>query len=428
MPAADALALISQRWPAVAEALARAPEIAVERVEDGPRPTLRVEGLHLSSRYDPDAEAAVQALLIPSEAEAAWVYGVGVGALPRLLLHRPRLKILHLVVLNVAVFRQVLRHFHCDDWLADPRLELHLGSDVAKLQGPFCAVPPCLKLAEEGSSRLRDNVVLTLDSSYLNQRFQNNAAIRQQIEANGERLAGDRDVAELFDTVEGGDIYIAAAGPSLGEQFDLIRTAQAEGGFLIAVDAALKPLAREEIWPDLVISIDEVRDHLLALFDLDLTPLTQTPLVYFPCVHGDVLARWPGPRFGAYSHSEVFDGMARTLPRGRLYASGSVLHSAVDLAVRMGARRLHLLGADFAYPGGHSHVRGAVFDQDVAMLDPGDWVINGHGERVVTTRNLRGYLRDLEHYIEQHPEVLFINHSREGGRIAGACYRDEIEL
>ena len=52
------------------------------------------------------------------------------------------------------------------------------------------------------------------------------------------------------------------------------------------------------------------------------------------------------------------------------------------------------------------------------------WVINGHGERVATDLNFRGYLRSLEHYISAKQHVKFYQSSLDGARIHGAQYKD----
>ena len=44
---------------------------------------------------------------------------------------------------------------------------------------------------------------------------------------------------------------------------------------------------------------------------------------------------------------------------------------------------------------------------------------DGHGQRVATSIGFILYLRDLENYIKQHPEISFINTGRDGAFIKG---------
>jgi hypothetical protein len=83
------LSLIQDRWPEVGAKLdlAQLPE-SVELVTDTPDATLRINGIHLTSAYDRRREAERQAGLIPLQSLLAWVYGIGLGDLPRSLLGR----------------------------------------------------------------------------------------------------------------------------------------------------------------------------------------------------------------------------------------------------------------------------------------------------------------------------------------------------
>jgi hypothetical protein len=80
---------MKHRWPEVGTRLdlAQLPE-SVELVTDTPDATLRINGIHLTSAYDRHSEAERQAGLIPLQSPLAWVYGIGLGDLPRSLLGR----------------------------------------------------------------------------------------------------------------------------------------------------------------------------------------------------------------------------------------------------------------------------------------------------------------------------------------------------
>ncbi|HAB01625.1 MAG TPA: motility accessory factor Maf-2, partial [Pseudomonas sp.] len=78
-----------------------------------------------------------------------------------------------------------------------------------------------------------------------------------------------------------------------------------------------------------------------------------------------------------------------------------------------------------AFPGDRTHT-----GWDDGVLGPTvsaarHWVLDGHGQRVRTQLNFRGYLIDLERYIARHPEVRFFNTSRAGALIAGTDYDPE---
>lgn len=420
------LQLLQQRWPELFAKLEGASELAaLEYIDAGETPTLLVNGIHLSSCFDRVGEARLQAAEVPQGSHSVWLYGVGCGDLQCELLSRDDLKQLDVVILSLPLLKGVLRHFDHQQWLGDGRVRLHLGESQRDIRAPFAVAPACLKIVDDGAARLRDLIVLELETRHINARVRNNPQFLQQIQENMALVAKEPSVEALFGTRHGAQFYVAAAGPTLRENYQRLKERDGDT-LLIAVDAALKPLVREGITPDIVVTIDGVRDHIMALFDLDLTRFAKTPLVYFPIVHRDVLQRWPGPRYAAYGSSPLYEELLLQHPKGLLYAAGTVLHAAVDLAVKMGGGKIVMMGTDFSFPGRRSHVANAVFCEDVAQSVHQEWVVDGHGGQVPTSKNLRGYLRDLERYIAQHPQVRFINSSRAGALISGAAYLDAI--
>ncbi|MEZ4483729.1 MAG: 6-hydroxymethylpterin diphosphokinase MptE-like protein [Syntrophotaleaceae bacterium] len=341
-----------------------------------------------------------------------------------MLLKRSTLQDLTVTILNPAVAWLSFGYFDHSDWLADPRVTLGLGDSEQALHRPFAAAPACLLLAGEQASGLRDRVFLELATPYIRKRHQLTPQLKERLEQNSHYVTKDRDVAELFGSQNGQTMVVAAAGPTLSDHYDWLAAPGRPP--LVAVDATLKPLLQAGISPDFVVSIDAYQD-LYRLFYKDVISLlpNHIPLIYFPTVASEVLAKWPGPRFAAYPTTITYRQMYDQLPKAKLFSSGSVLHPAVDLALQMGAQKVILAGADLSYPNGRSHVFGC--GTHVPSAGTGrHWVLNGHGEKVSTTPNMRGYLRDLEDYLGRWPEKTFINASKKGAAIRHTSYLEEL--
>ncbi|MFT5284545.1 MAG: hypothetical protein ACI8TQ_000702 [Planctomycetota bacterium] len=425
--------VLSDRFPNILAALESAGEMQnAEWLAEAAAPTASARGIQLTSAYDRNSEAREQAQLIDDDADSAWVYGFGLGDLPRELLARTTLKRLNVVLLNCSLTRFCLGHVDNTDWLRDSRVRLLLGSSESEIQSPFAALPGELALADDSSARLRDLVQIELASPWvaekMNERGERFAAA---IAENEEFLAVDGDVAELFGLYKGKTVYVAAAGPSLEESYEFLRDRQAP---LIAVGAALRPFLDAGLCPQVVIGID---DHYLGMtrqFESDLSPMSQSALVYFPVVPTKILKVWPGRRLVAYGVHPRWSELDASRPKGRLWGSGTVTHTAIDLAVRMGASRVVLFGCDFGFVDNRTHARGNAYSSEIETLPNGDplgqgaWVHDVNGNRLATLPNLCSYLRDLERYIAVHPEVEFVNASRSGAAIAGTVTAEEVQL
>ncbi|MBW2011805.1 MAG: motility associated factor glycosyltransferase family protein [Deltaproteobacteria bacterium] len=421
--------VIEQRWPHIRKRMEEASgpkEVVFTR--HTPQPTLFIDGIHLSSGYDQVCEAELQASLVPEESLHAWVYGVGPGQIPRVLLGRHRIKRVVVVIMNPGVAMQSFKYFDHSDWLSDSRVELVLGEYESDIHFPFAAVPSCLQLAAEPAARLRDLVFLELATPFIREKHSaENAELVHRLEENLKYVRSDGDAVKLFGSKKNSTIIVAAAGPTLSDHYRWIAEKQ-KNYPLIAVDAALRPLVNAGIYPDIIVSIDGNPAVASFFKEIDLSLFEGKPLVYFPIVHEDVLKLWPGKRLTAYPNHSLYKTLIKKHPRGILYSSGSVLHPCVDLAVKMGASKMVLLGADFSFPGRQSHVAGCPVHSEKNGGPMQHWVLNGIGMRVATSANMRGYLRDLEKYIDKHPRVRFINGSKDGAHIQGTTCLEDLSI
>jgi hypothetical protein len=419
--------LIDRHWPACARKLqAVAFPDRLEQVQLGDVQTLVVDGIQLHSRYAPQHEAQLQASLIPQGHPTVHVYGLANGDLIRELLARPEVTRLCLILMNAAVDRTNFTLFDHTDWLSDSRVCILDTATERELRLPFACSPAFLYLADDESSRLRDLLHLELSTPYLRQNHKiQEAQFRVQLRENEPFVVRDGDVADLFGSGTRDFTVVAAAGPTLSDQ--LVWMKKQRGRFqLIAVDAAVRSLMAAGLVPDHVLTMDSAPALFELFFDgLDLMPLINTGLVYSPLIHRKLLDAWPGKRFAVSINQPSYRDFDQKYPRGTLFSSGSVLHPAVDLAVKMGAKNVVLAGADFSFTKGQSHVAGSHL-QLAVKTSVNCWVLNGHGDRVPSIRNYVGYLRDLERYIAWRTGVQFFNASQEGACIASThCFDGE---
>nr|WP_289846772.1 6-hydroxymethylpterin diphosphokinase MptE-like protein [Colwellia sp. E2M01] len=292
-----------------------------------------------------------------------------------------------------------------------------------KVSFPFIALPAELSLAEDDSSPLRDRICLALDHPFIEaKKGIKNEDILQAINNNIPFIERDNNVSDLFLTGNNKQYIVCGAGPTLEDHYQLLTQQNIRQQYiLIAVDAAVLPLLNQGITPDIIVSIDPIAKKLFD--DIDMGILKNIPLIYFPVVKPSLLSRWQGPRYTAYSTSKLYHDINNKHAKGRLYCGGSVIHPAIDLAVKMGAKNITFLGADFSFPGGKTHTHWVEDKSTKAAHVSSEkspyWVLNSLNERVPTLLNYRGYLRDLEDYIALVTHVTFYNGSQRGALIKG---------
>jgi hypothetical protein len=416
--------VLQRRWPALFERLMAEDSAAVPaQLVEGLGSTLSINGIQLTSRHDRLHEARTQAASLPDKAHLH-VYGTGLGDLPGVLLEREGLQRLYVHILNGALFALVVQLLDQREWLEDPRVELFYAGDHADFFTPFFALPAEMLLADDFNAKVRDRLVSEVHLSFNNRDFDpQSPEIQQRLQACLPVLLADADVAQLFGTCVGREIYVIATGPTLEQHYQRLAAIRqrAERPLFICVDTAYRPLREHGIVPDLVVSIDQ----RISFRHLPFEESDGIPLVYLPMSDPAVLKAWKGKRYGGYSASPIYANLREQHPRAQLHVGGSVIHPAVDLAVKMGAASITLFGADFAFPMNKTHAGWNDGELGPSVNQARHWVRDGHGQRVSTQLNFRGYLCVLERYIAAHPQVGFLNSSRCGALIAGTAFNPE---
>jgi hypothetical protein len=416
--------VLQRRWPALFERLVAEDSTAVPaQLVEGLGSTLSINGIQLTSRHDRLHEAQIQAASLPDKAQLH-VYGTGLGDLPTVLLERSGLQRLYVHILNGALFALVVQLLDQRQWLEDPRVELFYAGDHPDFFTPFFALPAEMLLADDFNAKVRDRLVSEVHLSFNNRDFDpQSTEIQQRLQECLPVLLADADVAQLFGTCVGREIYVIATGPTLEQHYQRLATIRqcAERPLFICVDTAYRPLREHGIVPDLVVSIDQ----RISFRHLPFEESDGIPLVYLPMSDPSVLKAWKGKRYGGYSASPIYANLREQHPRAQLHVGGSVIHPAVDLAVKMGATGITLFGADFAFPMNKTHAGWNDGDLGPSVNQARHWVRDGHGQRVSTQLNFRGYLCVLERYIAAHPQVEFLNSSRSGALIAGTGFNPE---
>ncbi|MFJ2689770.1 motility associated factor glycosyltransferase family protein [Pseudomonas sp. NPDC087336] len=420
----DNAQVIQRRWPVLYSRLLKEEGAIEVELLQGRDSTLSVDGIQLTSRHDRLREARVQAANLPFDKPQLHVYGTGLGDLPRVLLERPGLEKLYVHILNGALFKLVLQLLDHQQWLDHPRVELLFADDLPDICTPFFALPAEMLLADDFNAKIRDRLVSEVHLTFNNREFDpQSPVIQQRLQDCLEVFLADDDVVQLFGTCTGREVYVIGTGPTLEGHFQRLAAVrgQVERPLFICVDTAYRPLRENGIAPDLVVSIDQ----RISFRHLPCEESDGIPLVYMPMSDPQVLKAWKGKRYGACSASPIYAQLRQQQPRGQLHVGGSVIHPAVDLAVKMGAARITLFGADFAFPMNKTHAGWNDGDLGPAVNQARHWVLDGHGERVRTQLNFRSYLCVLERYIAAHPQVSFENSSRAGAMIAGTVFNTD---
>ena len=213
---------------------------------------------------------------------------------------------------------------------------------------------------------------------------------------------------------------VVAGGPSVDENLDFIRESMGKRTILTA-STSLGKLNNEGITPDFVVASDpgiNTFKYFENVLELE-SPLIIAPTLYWKCAE-----KYSGKKYMAPIIANTAMGI-------RLYKSGirewksgyTITVLAMESAIKLGAKKIFIIGADFAYPGGFTHASGTAFRKKVDVDTFG--VESADGGVVQTSEDLNMFRLELEKLLSNYDNVKIVNMSKHGAKIKGTCsYND----
>jgi hypothetical protein len=220
---------------------------------------------------------------------------------------------------------------------------------------------------------------------------------------NFQRAMEEGSITPLKGAAQGLNAVILGAGPSLAQFAPLL--AEHPGNALYATSLQTMPaLQRLGLVPHFCLALD-FNDHMLKVYRrLDMQAARDIPLIYSTKVDPRVVRTYPGPTIPLWT----LGGMATFVLQERelvLDAGGNVSIALIRLLRWAGIQGITLVGQDFAWKDGGSHVEGhhahntnRVFNARLHRR-----IHNLEGQEITTSPQYLAAKRDLENDIRQAP-------------------------
>lgn len=209
---------------------------------------------------------------------------------------------------------------------------------------------------------------------------------------------------------------IVSAGPSLEKNIHILRQAKGKA-LIVCVDSAVKYLLRENIVPDVLVSVDPLKP--LTLFDDD--RIDGIPLVGSMDTNYRILEMLPNSKIiFASTENTYVQNLYREAGHKieQLESGGSVATLAFSLCRYWGFRCIILTGQDLALKDNQMYVgRGELSQEQMnrELLEVEDI----HGNIIYTFRDYFYYLKWFEQAVAAHPEIRVIDATEGGAKITG---------
>jgi len=221
----------------------------------------------------------------------------------------------------------------------------------------------------------------------------------------------------LKNTINKNEFIVVAAGPSFDNCISYLKENKGKKT-IIAVNTILKRMLENDIVPDFVCLMDPT-DGVFAHLDGIVEKTENIPLISESVAYWKYVHEYRGPKYCAYA-SIYPDAIDEAERRGiECIGVGSTVTSfAIEIAVRLGAVSIDLVGVDLSFPGDIYHAgdkqkrktTSTIQDINVKSVD---------GGMVKSVDTFEIFRRDIEKQIYSYPQVVFTNLSEHGALIAG---------
>lgn len=275
------------------------------------------------------------------------------------------------------IFAEAVKQYDLSDIFSDARVWLSLSDAWEDMYNiifslieysyieltEYCILPGydvlypeiCRKFMDEVIDRIRNEIV------HKNTFLGFNRKIPQNMLFNIKHMIGQRNLGQIkeklkdvnFDQIPA---VIICAGPSLDKNIKEVKNIEGKA-FIFVVDAALRTVIREGIYPDLVCTIDP-----------------QTPKRFYEDIDKNSVicscSKWANPEiledygekvfyyngFTAWWDNVIQEELDYEFPR--IESGGCVSSEALQLAQYLGFKTIIFVGQDLAFTGGISHTKG----------------------------------------------------------------------
>ena len=379
------------------------------------------QSFYLHSSVNPEREARLLADSL-KQAEDYIVFGMELGYHVLELLNRHQSASVGVFESNIYMLHMAFTYIDWTTYIANGRIRVVYNDDpkqlVSELSRQFAEMKnaqllvhyPAIKMIEDAQTRqlLEDFFVTT-------------SSMREQgslLDSNFEVISKLNlpECGELKDIFKDKAVVIVGAGPSVDSQLDRLRKYR-DKITVFATGHITRKLVNEGITPDAVIITDP---QPLMYKQIDGVNLKDIPMILLSTASSSIVEYYNGPIYVAYqSGYEPAEIKAKEMGVTLFETGGSVTTTALDIALRFGARKIVFVGVDLAYTGGYSHALGE--GRKVENTDGLRQVRSNTGGMVYTSKNLDIYRKWIERRLEGVRDAVVYN-TGEGAEIKGTVW------
>ncbi len=345
--------------------------------------------------------------------DTIFVHGFGIGNTIKSLQEKYPKTVIVALETNLCILKKVFEKIDLSDIISNPKIIiLSIDEDVKEkiasiinllmqrlYWGNLIQVdtPDYDKIKSYDLKAIQELIYKNITPILLNRNTLMNKSkqIAENVIKNIPSLVTGGSIDDLNDKFKGKPAVIAASGPSLSKNVNLLKDIK-DRCVIIAADSVIPTLKNLKITPDFVCGVDyqtiNVEKYKAILEDKEknATNYVCADGVYFSIPK---LFKRSFLSFTPMSFMELYKELIKESKKKR-FGVNAVTHMAVQLAYVLGANPIIFIGQDWAYSGGMEHAKGTSIEG--AISKDVIWVKGNYEEKVPTTPTLYSGLKLVE--------------------------------
>ncbi len=223
-------------------------------------------------------------------------------------------------------------------------------------------------------------------------------------------------VSEIEIKDDKSDWIVVGGGPSLDENIEYLRDNQREK-YIIVATTVYKKLIQLGVKPDFVVVVDPQNRTFEHIKDIK---EENSKLIILDTANWKFGEFYKGDKYLIPTGQGFFNRILHESNNMRLWTPyGTVSSMCIDLAVKLGAKNIELIGVDLSYPNGNTHATGTMDYNKINSIDGLSKIRSVSGDYVYTSEVFKTYIAEIENLIKSNPSVVFYNRSSRGALING---------
>ncbi|MFA7412438.1 MAG: 6-hydroxymethylpterin diphosphokinase MptE-like protein [Tissierellaceae bacterium] len=228
---------------------------------------------------------------------------------------------------------------------------------------------------------------------------------------------------------------IVAAGPSLNEEIENLRYIKENGlAYIFSVGSSINTLIHHNISPHAACTYDPGKFNQSVFKKTKELGIKDIPIIFGSSVGYETLLNYPGDKYhmitsqdsvsNYYLKNKDSEGI------GIVFDAPTIAVVTVQLLYEMGFSPIILVGQNLGYRGKERHSDGIPYSRlatDKELKDS-SVVKDVYGNDIYTNEGFNSMRKQMEHYIENLPNIEVINTTKGGANIKGARFIELEEI